>query len=64
MGGKEGKRKQGRAGGIPGSLSGSDCSSDCVLQQSQPFATERKGTSGILFILPGTVHVRESVSSH
>lgn len=29
VGGKEGKRKQGKEGGIPESLSGRECSSDC-----------------------------------
>lgn len=54
-GGRRAKRKLGRAGGIPGSLSGRVCSSDCVLQQSQPFRTERKDASGIS-CLPATAH--------
>lgn len=55
VGGKEGKRKQGKEGGIPGSLSGRECSSDSVLQQSQPFGTDRGGTCDML-CLPATVH--------
>jgi len=69
VGGKGWERKQ-EVGGIPGSLWGR--SLDCVLQWSQSFEADRRGSRGILFARHGTFGraqkhskgARVSISSH